>query len=146
MRAGLTKSQKAMLDAIRYLTVDGVAPTYDELAQHLGMKSRGHVSAQLVSLRDKGRITFARKARSIRIIEDDQPTEAALEAASATRLRGVIEQAAEALAAQVGQTGAADILARVLEKHRALAKAAGEEGAPRSRRHQSKAASSTGAA
>jgi SOS-response transcriptional repressor LexA len=122
MKAGLTRTQKAMLDAIRELTVDGLAPTYDELAVHLGMKSRGHVSQLLVILRDKGRITFEHKARSIRIIDDGQPTEAELGTASAVRLRGVIEEAAEALAAWIGQTGTADILARVLEKHRTLAR------------------------
>jgi DNA-binding transcriptional ArsR family regulator len=105
-----------------------VAPTYDELAKHLGMKSRGHVSAQLVILRDKGRITFEHKARSIRIIEDDQPTETELAKASAIRLRGVIEEATEALAAQIGQTEAADVLALVLEKHRALARKEKEDG------------------
>lgn len=36
MKAGLTKPQKAALDAIRELTVDGVAPSYDELAARLG--------------------------------------------------------------------------------------------------------------
>jgi hypothetical protein len=29
MKAGLTKVQKAMLDAIKELTVEGIAPTYD---------------------------------------------------------------------------------------------------------------------
>ncbi|MGZ3272448.1 MAG: LexA family protein [Caulobacteraceae bacterium] len=120
MKAGLTKAQRAVLDAIRELTVDGLAPTYDELAAHLGITSRGHVSRHLVILRDKGRITFERRARSIRIIEDGQPAE--LETASAERLRGVIEEAAEALSAQVGRKAAADILSLVLANQRARAK------------------------
>jgi len=128
MKAGLTRAQKAMLGAIKDLTVDGLAPTYDELAAHLGMRSRGHVSALLVILRDKGRIIFERKARSIRIIEDGQPSEFAT--ASAVRLRGVIEEAAEALAAQIGRAEAADVLALVLANQRVLVRKEGQKHEP----------------
>jgi SOS-response transcriptional repressor LexA len=136
MKAGLTKTQKAMLDAIKALTVDGVAPTYDELAAHLGMRSRGHVSQQLVILRDKGRITFEHKARSIRIIDDGQPTE--LEGASTVRLRAVIEDAADALAAQVGHVETANILSLILANRRKLAKEelGGKPSSPRRQGHR----------
>lgn len=128
MKAGLTKSQRAMYEAIKALTVDGLAPTYDELAQHLGIKSRGHVSGHLNILRDKGWITFEHKARSIRIIDDGQPTEFAQ--ASTDRLRGVIEEATEALAAQIGRTEAADILAKVLGNQRAMVRTEADQREP----------------
>jgi SOS-response transcriptional repressor LexA len=133
MKAGLTKAQKAMFDAIRKLTVDGVAPTYEELAAHLGIRSRGHIASQLASLRNKGWIEFGRQARSIRIIDDGQPTE--LEGASTVRLRAVIEDAADALAAQVGHVKTANILSLVLANRRKLAN---EElgGAPSKPRRQ----------
>lgn len=134
MKAGLTKRQKEVLDAIRALTVEGVAPTYDEIAERVGMRSRGHVSAQLVILRNKGRIAFEHKARSIRIIEDGQPAEPEIETASPARLRAVIEDAVEALAVQIGHAKVADILALVLENRRRLARI--ESGAPSSPRRQ----------
>ncbi len=111
-----------MLDAVRELTVDGLAPTYDEIAAHLGLRSRGQVAGHLAALRRKGRIEYGRQSRSIRLIEDDQPVESEIAAASTLRLRAVIEDAADAMAAKIGQHGAADILARVLAKHRELAR------------------------
>jgi SOS-response transcriptional repressor LexA len=123
MRAGLTKAQRAMVDAIRELTVDGVAPTYEELADRLRIRSKGHIASQLASLKDKGWVDYGRRARSIRIIVDDQPSAADIEAASTVRLRGIIEDAAEALAAQIGHAGAIDILSKVLANRRAMARA-----------------------
>ena len=125
MKAGLTKAEKAVIDAIRELTVDGLAPTYDEIAAHLGLRSRGQVAGHLAGLRKKGRIEYGRQSRSIRIIEDGQPTEFAQ--ASADRLRGVIEEATEALAAQIGRAQAADILAKVLGNQRAMVRTQAEQ-------------------
>jgi SOS-response transcriptional repressor LexA len=128
MRAGLTKAQKAMVDAIRELTVDGIAPTYEELAAHLGIRSKGHIASQLASLKDKGWVDYGRRARSIRILEQEQPPAAEIEKASAVRLRGVIEDAADALAAQIGHAGAIDILSKILANRRAMAKAEAQGG------------------
>lgn len=135
MRASLTKTEKAVLDAIRALTVDGLAPTYDEIAAHLGRRSRGPIAGHVHALHRKGHIEVGRQSRSIRIIEDGQPTDAEIATASATRLRGVIEDATEALAARVGHGAAADILALILENRRKLARAA-NGGIPSSPRRQ----------
>jgi SOS-response transcriptional repressor LexA len=123
VKAGLTKAEKAVLDAVRELTAGGLAPTYDEIAARLGLRSRGQVAGHVHALRKKGRIEAGRQSRSIRIIDDGQPTDEVIASASAIRLRAVIEDAADVLAVQLGQSGAADILAKVLSKHRALAKA-----------------------
>ena len=130
MKAGLTKAEKAVLEAIRVLTVDGMAPTYDEIAAHLGLRSRGQIAGHVYGLRNKGRIEVGRQSRSIKIIEDGQPTDAEIAAASAIRLGAIIEDAADALAAQIGQTGAADMVARVLAKHRALARQGAQPSDP----------------
>jgi len=132
MKAGLTKTEKAVLDAVRTLTVEGLAPTYGEIAAHLGLRSRGQIAGHLQALRKKGRVEFGRQSRSIRIVEDGQPSDEEIKTASTLRLRAVIEDAAEVLAGRLGQAGAADILARVLAKHRGLARdeAAGLKAEP----------------
>jgi SOS-response transcriptional repressor LexA len=135
VKASLTRVEKAVLDAVRELMVDGLAPTYDEIAAHLGLRSRGQIAGHLYALRRKGRIEFGRQSRSIRIIEDDQPSEAEIRTASAVRLRGVIEEAADALADQIGQVATVDILALVLENRRKLARIE-NGGAPSSPRRQ----------
>ena len=119
MKVRLTKPQQAVLDAIQALQGDGRQPTFLNLTERLGMSDRAHISSHLVSLRRKGRIAFGRKLRSIRIIESDRPVEP--EVSSSDLLRDVIEEAAEALATQVGRAGAVDVLALVLAKQRAKA-------------------------
>ena len=127
MKAGLTKRQKDVLEAIKALTVDGLAPTYQELAAHLGMKSRGQVAQRLNGLRNKGRIRFTKAPRSITIVEHGLPTE--LETASAFRLQGAIEDAAEALAMQIGRSAVARLLVQLAASQRMLRDAEAQRAA-----------------
>ncbi len=50
----MTPQQNACLIAIRDLTVDGVAPTIQELANHLGLASKSAVHRQLDGLISQG--------------------------------------------------------------------------------------------
>lgn len=108
-----------MLQAIKDLTVNGVSPSYDELAARCGTRSRGGVFAQLNRLRDKGRITWdPGRARSIEVLDEPlKPAEASPE-----RLRGYIEDAAETLAALIGPTETADFLRKLKNKHQWVAR------------------------
>lgn len=84
-----------MLRAIKDLSADGVSPSYDELAARCGLTGRGQVSALLNILRRKGRVTWEpNRARTIQVV-DDSFTQVAADL-SPLRLRGVIEEAAEA--------------------------------------------------
>lgn len=120
MKRGLTKTQQAVLDALKALAADGRHPTFVDLTERLGMSNRAHISSHLVSLRMKGRIAFGRKLSSIRIIDNDGPVEP--QACPSDLLRDLIDDAAEALADQIGRAGAADVLVFVLANQRAKAK------------------------
>ena len=118
MPTRLTKTQQAVLDAIEALTADGRELTFVDLTERLGMSDRAQISTHLVSLRTKGCIVFGRKLSSIRIIDrsvDPQSRPSDL-------LREMIEEAAEALAAEIGHAATTDALVRVFAKHRAKAK------------------------
>ena len=119
MKAALTKTQATILDALKTLTEHGGQPTFDELAQRIGISSRGRISADLVSLRRKGRIAFGRKLSSIKVIDEGLRNRP--ESPSSEALQKVIEEAADALCAQIGQVGAAHILERILARQRAKA-------------------------
>ena len=68
---GLTSRQADILAAIRDLTFDGVPPTVREIAEHVGITSRGGVHDLLSRLKGRGVITWEpHKPRSIQIIED----------------------------------------------------------------------------
>ena len=103
-------------------------PPKGSLAAYLGLRSRGHVAGQLASLNKKGWIDYGRQARSIRIIADRAPKQ--LETPSTERLRGMIEEAVEELARQIGRPKAADVLASVLSNQRAPVKREAEQRKP----------------
>jgi SOS-response transcriptional repressor LexA len=66
---GLTHQQGKCLRAIRDLTHDGIAPTYDELRQALGLASKSGVYRLLRGLSRRGMIDFLpNQARSVRIL------------------------------------------------------------------------------
>ena len=66
----LTPVHDETLEAIRRLTVDGVAPTQKALRIALGLKFNKTLQARLTALVEKGAITMVpAKARSIRIVE-----------------------------------------------------------------------------
>jgi SOS-response transcriptional repressor LexA len=69
---GLTPMQAKALKAVAHLTSElGVAPSYSELCQELGLVSKGGVMRLLYALRERGAVEFIpQKARSVRIIAD----------------------------------------------------------------------------
>lgn len=53
----MTPREKDCLDAIKALTVDGVAPTVQELANHIGLKSKSGAYRLIESLEAQGLVT-----------------------------------------------------------------------------------------
>lgn len=67
----MTPRMRECLDAIRRLTVDGVPPSYEELAAELGIASKSNVTRLIHQLRRDGFVTFnAHRARSVEIVGD----------------------------------------------------------------------------
>lgn len=65
---GLTEKQRELLDYINSYSQDrGYAPTYQEMADHLGLRSKSGVHRLVHGLRERGHIRMppARRARSI---------------------------------------------------------------------------------
>lgn len=93
----MTREQAATLAAIRKLTVDGVSPSYVEIALELGLspKSKDVVRRRLLRLRGLGLVTFEpHLARSIRLVGDNAPyTAAALCKLDSGALRELISTA-----------------------------------------------------
>ena len=71
-KLGLTPKQQAALDAIKSLIVfDGCAPSYDQIAEIIGVKSKSTVMRLVSSLEARGHVRRApNKARSIQIVGD----------------------------------------------------------------------------
>ncbi len=69
-RIGLTPRQQDCFNAIQdHLLRHGVAPSYDELRVALGVSSKGVVNRLVISLRERGWITYYdHRARSIAIV------------------------------------------------------------------------------
>lgn len=53
----MTPREKDCLDAIKALTVDGVAPTIQEIADHIGLKSKSGAHRLVESLEAQGLLT-----------------------------------------------------------------------------------------
>jgi hypothetical protein len=62
-----------MLDTIRRLTVDGVAPSYRQIAAAMGLKTVSGVCNALKRMRDSGLVHFTSEHRSLVIIGDCIP-------------------------------------------------------------------------
>lgn len=68
---GLTQRQADCLAAIGRLTVDGVPPSFNELADDLGLKSKSGIHRLLSGLQARGRLTWRpHAARSIYLLEE----------------------------------------------------------------------------
>ncbi len=67
----MTPRMQQAVDAIRRLTVDGVPPTYDELAADLGFKSRSAAFRIVKLLQERGLVTThgGGTKRSIKLVE-----------------------------------------------------------------------------
>jgi len=61
-----------LVKAIERLTVDGIAPTYEQLRLELGLASKNSVHRMMHSLRRQGHIDFTphAKSRNVRIAGD----------------------------------------------------------------------------
>lgn len=95
MSAPPTPLMKRCVAAIEDLTVDGVAPSYEELAAALGMKGKGHLSALLTSMRERGLVDWLpRRARTIHVLA--QPSD--LEQLPTWRLEKLRDEVAGILA------------------------------------------------
>jgi repressor LexA len=67
---GLTPQQAACLRAIKDLSRDGIAPSYEELREHLHLANRSGVARLVTALKDRGAIDFEpNRSRTIRVIE-----------------------------------------------------------------------------
>lgn len=87
MSAPVTPRMSQCMGAIRRLTVNGVAPSYDELQADMGLASKSNVHRILTSLRARGLVEWEPCAgRSLRVVEEDL-TPARLERMSNEQLR-----------------------------------------------------------
>jgi repressor LexA len=90
---GLTQPQRACLQAIADLTLDGVAPTFDEIKDRLGLRSKSGVNRLLTELKKRGAVDWLLgQSRSITIIAAEI-TPATLEAQSTDALRRIALEA-----------------------------------------------------
>ena len=71
-KVGMTPRQKECLDYIRqHFSDHGYAPTYREMAEHLGVVSLNTVSRLIHGLRERGHIRMLRnQARAIMPVDD----------------------------------------------------------------------------
>jgi SOS-response transcriptional repressor LexA len=71
MASGLTPRMALCLKAIRELTVDGVPPSYDQLAFEMGLTAKSGVHRVVHKLVERGFIAFdSGRYRSMRIVDD----------------------------------------------------------------------------
>jgi len=70
----LTKRQKEVLDFLEgYLSANGYAPTFNEIAEEFGFRSKGTVYKHIKALRDKGLIRHEwNRTRAIEIQENNR--------------------------------------------------------------------------
>lgn len=73
MSVGLTRAQSDCLGLIEVRMADrGIAPTFEEMREHLGLRSKSGVDRILRGLEDRGYIRrFPRQARAIELIRQD---------------------------------------------------------------------------
>ena len=75
---GLTKRQAQILKFIReHMANDAPAPSYQEIANCTGSKSKGDISRILHALKERGHIDFLPgRARSLILIQSPEPVSA----------------------------------------------------------------------
>jgi repressor LexA len=66
----MTKKQKETLDFIREFWADkGYAPSYDDIADAVGLRSKSGINRLISALKERGWIDYIpNKARSIRVL------------------------------------------------------------------------------
>lgn len=71
MALGVTKKQSDLLDFIKqYVTQHGVSPSFDEMADYMGIKSRGNIHRYLEALTERGLIRRDQKFRRSLVVID----------------------------------------------------------------------------
>lgn len=102
-RSGMTAQQRATLFCIRTSIADkGIPPSFDEMREHLGLRSKPGVHRIINALVDRGQITMQPgRARSIALLAD--PVISTEDAIIAVLERcDLSEQAAKELTAKLG--------------------------------------------
>ncbi len=101
---GLTHQQARCLGAIQRLTVDGVAPSYDELVPAIGLSSRGAAHRLVTQLVERGFVRrLPGRARALEVVHTPDP------ATEIARLAGLY-------AHEVGDQAAASTLRRIADR------------------------------
>lgn len=101
MSYALTQPMREMLDALKALTTEDSAPTFDEIMAYTGRKSKSDVHRLLTALEERGHIVRLRARRRAIQLVDTSYTEvvasiARLPKAYLPALRQVIENRMEA--------------------------------------------------
>lgn len=114
---GLTKRQSQCLDAIRRLTVDGVPPTYNEIAADIGLASKSGINRLVVGLRERGLVAFldGHRHRTLAVI-GDHVSSSVLHTLSSEELRTIVAHCAGILAQRDGVPETAIILHRIADR------------------------------
>lgn len=116
----MSKEQRRFLNALKRLTVDGVAPSYDELCAELGLSSRSSINRLVHMLERDGHIIVVSRggrARGTYIIVDDLAyTPAALSRLSDDTLKGLIAHASGLLSHRQGPADVDAMLDRVKDR------------------------------
>lgn len=97
---GLTAAQAECLAAIKRLTVGEVSPSYAELREALGLKSKCGVHRLVHALRDRGYVQINGCARSLTVLTEavtGAPSKRALEAYDTATLEELEMQIADIL-------------------------------------------------
>lgn len=117
----MTRAQRTLLDTLKRLTVDNVAPSYEELRTELGFASRSTVHRLIHLLERDGHIIVVSRggagARGTYIIVDDLAyTPAALATLSDDTLKGLIAHASGLLSHRQGAADVDAMLGRVSDR------------------------------
>jgi len=71
---GITAQQAKLLAFIEECQAKGFTPSYDEMGEHLGLKSKSGIVVLIDELESRGKVRrLARRARSIEIIRNKCP-------------------------------------------------------------------------
>src|SRR4051812_44706370 len=70
INSGLTLRQRALLDFIRAQIIKtGMTPTYDEMADHLGLVSKSGINRLVVALEERGKIRrLPNRSRAMEVV------------------------------------------------------------------------------
>ncbi len=101
----MTPTPRECLDALKRLTVDGVPPSYDELAVELGLASKSRITELLSALEAQGYIARPERHRARCIVvlaQSEAYTPTALDALSTDELKGLLTHVCGLLAYRCG--------------------------------------------